>query len=538
MALSRAGPVVPNPFECRRRGRREGGADGRERGAGDAARLKLGICGEHGGDPESVACSTRPGSTTLLLTVPGSDRSARRGARRCWRRRSKRPADLFGACDPFRRRQHHGTFFPWPFPTRTCPGARGDRHRGPDQRARRAEEVGPALDGPVPVPRREDPVVLGQRRGGPLLLLRVPGLGRPDHLRPRDPAPGLRRRRAPARRPGGDRAARGRRRRTGAQGPPGVPRRHGPGRRVVPRAPARARPTPAGRATTCAREAITGDVARQFQLGWAPDEWDALRRALKLNEKVLDGDRVSGSSTTAADARTRCARGSSSRSSTRRASPIAVGGRILPPAPGAPPPERRRAQVQEQPETPIYSKRRTLYALNWAKDDIIRSGEIIVCEGYTDVIAFFQRRAAARRGDVRHRPGRGALPRHAQLRQADRARLRRRRRRARAPPPRSTSGSASTRSTSPSCRLPAGTDPGELAQRDPEALRRAVADAVPFLQFRLERVLEAADLTTAEGRARAAERRWPCWPSTRRARARPVPDAGRGPLPGGCAPPP
>jgi DNA primase len=54
-------------------------------------------------------------------------------------------------------------------------------------------------------------------------------------------------------------------------------------------------------------------------------------------------------------------------------------------------------------------------------------------------------------------------------------------------------------------RLPQGTDPADLAQKDPEALRQAIADAVPFLQFRLERVLDAANLATAEGRARAAE---------------------------------
>jgi DNA primase len=53
--------------------------------------------------------------------------------------------------------------------------------------------------------------------------------------------------------------------------------------------------------------------------------------------------------------------------------------------------------------------------------------------------------------------------------------------------------------------LPKGSDPAELAQKDPEALRRAVTNAVPFLQFRLERVLEHANVTTAEGRARAAE---------------------------------
>jgi len=32
---------------------------------------------------------------------------------------------------------------------------------------------------------------------------------------------------------------------------------------------------------------ITARSARQFKLGWAPDEWDALTNALKMNEKVL-----------------------------------------------------------------------------------------------------------------------------------------------------------------------------------------------------------------------------------------------------------
>jgi DNA primase len=53
--------------------------------------------------------------------------------------------------------------------------------------------------------------------------------------------------------------------------------------------------------------------------------------------------------------------------------------------------------------------------------------------------------------------------------------------------------------------LPAGADPGELSRSDPEALRAAVEGAKPFLQFRVERVLSAADLSTPEGRAKAAD---------------------------------
>src|SRR3954464_7996427 len=30
-----------------------------------------------------------------------------------------------------------------------------------------------------------------------------------------------------------------------------------------------------------------GDVVRQFQLGWAPDDWDALARALKVSDDIL-----------------------------------------------------------------------------------------------------------------------------------------------------------------------------------------------------------------------------------------------------------
>jgi DNA primase len=53
--------------------------------------------------------------------------------------------------------------------------------------------------------------------------------------------------------------------------------------------------------------------------------------------------------------------------------------------------------------------------------------------------------------------------------------------------------------------LPKGTDPAELAQRDPAALQESIENAAPFLRFRLDRVLEGANLKTAEGRVRAGE---------------------------------
>jgi DNA primase len=53
--------------------------------------------------------------------------------------------------------------------------------------------------------------------------------------------------------------------------------------------------------------------------------------------------------------------------------------------------------------------------------------------------------------------------------------------------------------------LPAGRDPADVWHDDPQQLLRALERATPFLQFRLDRVLQAADLATLEGRARAAE---------------------------------
>lgn len=247
---------------------------------------------------------------------------------------------------------------------------------------------------------------------------------------------------------------------------------------------------------------INGEVARAFQLGWAPDAWDALTSALQLSPAVLEGTGLGFVN-----------RGGRAQDAMRgriifpifdvsnRA--IGVGGRILP-ALAERPDGRVEAKYKNSPETAIYSKRRTLYALNFAKEDVIRSGEIIVCEGYTDVIAFFGAglpRAVATcgtaLGEEHFRTMKNFARRIVLAYDADAA------------------GQSAAESVYQwerqhevdvaVARFPGGLDPAELAQRDPEALRAAVRDAVPFLQFRLERVLDAANLTTAEGRARAGE---------------------------------
>ena len=45
------------------------------------------------------------------------------------------------------------------------------------------------------------------------------------------------------------------------------------------------------RATTSRSRGLSGDVARQFKLGWAPDDWDALARASGIDGRAAAGDR-------------------------------------------------------------------------------------------------------------------------------------------------------------------------------------------------------------------------------------------------------
>jgi DNA primase len=248
-----------------------------------------------------------------------------------------------------------------------------------------------------------------------------------------------------------------------------------------------------------------GAVVRRFRLGWAPDDWDLLSSSLGLSERMLTGTGLGfvnrrGRHQDAFRARIIFPICDPS------GHPVALGGRILPSKPGPVPDASRgpEPKYKNSPETTIYSKRRTLYGLNWAKKDVVATGEVVVCEGYTDVIGFFQagvERAVATCGtalaEEHFRVLRNFGRRIVLAYDADSA------------------GEAATARVYEWERrhevdvfvatLPPGTDPGELAARDPKALVEAVANSRPFLQFRLDRVLHQADLSTVEGRARAAE---------------------------------
>jgi len=178
--------------------------------------------------------------------------------------------------------------------------------------------------------------------------------------------------------------------------------------------------------------------------------------------------------------------------------PVAFGGRILPDATYEGPKYKNSA------ETPIYSKNRILYGLNWAKTGIVDSGEVVVCEGYTDVIGMFLAgvpRAVATCGtalaDGHFRLLKNFARRVVLAYDADAA--------GQAAAERFHGWERQYEMDIFVAALPKGADPGDVARTDPGALRTAVEQAAPFMRFRVERVLGARDLTRAEGRARAAE---------------------------------
>ena len=184
--------------------------------------------------------------------------------------------------------------------------------------------------------------------------------------------------------------------------------------------------------------------------------------------------------------------------------PVALGGRILPPRPGQAPSERPEPKYKNSQESPIYSKRRTLYALNWAKQGIIAQGEVVVCEGYTDVIGCFESGVPWAVATC----GTALAEEHFSLLRNFGKRI------VLAYDADSAGQNAASRVYEWERKhevdvvvadLPGGSDPGDLARTDPEGLARAVKEARPFLQFRVDRMLGQGDLTTPEGRARAAE---------------------------------
>ncbi|MBU3717439.1 MAG: toprim domain-containing protein, partial [Actinobacteria bacterium] len=148
---------------------------------------------------------------------------------------------------------------------------------------------------------------------------------------------------------------------------------------------------------------------------------------------------------------------------------------------------------------------KTLYGLNWAKADVVKHDQVVVCEGYTDVIGFHRSgvtRAVATCGTALTEEHVRILKRFASrvvlAFDADAA----------------GQGAAEKfyewekkyQVQVAVARFPDGKDPGDLALTDPDSLAVAVDEAMPFLGFRVNRVVTSTPLRSPEDRARVASR--------------------------------
>jgi DNA primase len=242
---------------------------------------------------------------------------------------------------------------------------------------------------------------------------------------------------------------------------------------------------------------LSGDVARSFRLGWAPDEWDALSSSLgatpaMLAEVGLGFVNKAGRLQDSFRARVMFP------IFDENGAAVAFGGRILP---GSTDP----AKYKNSTETPVYVKSRTLYGLNWAKGNVVKEDRVIVCEGYTDVIGFHRSGLATAVATC----GTALTEDHVKL-------MKRYARNVVLAFDADAAGQGATDKfyawekkydiSVSVAQFPTGKDPGELANSDPEALTRAINDAMPFLGFRLKRLFDANPLRSPESRARLASK--------------------------------
>jgi DNA primase len=136
---------------------------------------------------------------------------------------------------------------------------------------------------------------------------------------------------------------------------------------------------------TILRRAISPAMVERFELGAAPDRWDGL--ILRARQRGLDERAL-----LAAGLIKRRESGDGAYDLLRRrlifpihnkaGQTIAFGGRKLR--------DEDEPKYLNSPETPLFNKSATLYALHLAAPAIHRERTAIVCEGYTDVIACHQ----------------------------------------------------------------------------------------------------------------------------------------------------
>lgn len=246
------------------------------------------------------------------------------------------------------------------------------------------------------------------------------------------------------------------------------------------------------------RRGLDPDVLREFRVGYAPSAWDRVmegsRHAGYTPDEMLAAGIVQRSTKGRDQIYDRFRRRITFPLADRRGRIMGFGARALGPD--------QKPKYVNSSDGPVYHKGQHLFAAHLARKHAARAGEVILCEGYTDVIALHQaglRHAVGLMGTAltpdqvkelaRLAPslilaldadeaGRKAMLRAAELARGSGLELR-------------------------VVALPDGMDPADLlVRRGPEALTTAFGEPMALARFHVGHLLDGADLSTAESKDR------------------------------------
>ncbi len=255
----------------------------------------------------------------------------------------------------------------------------------------------------------------------------------------------------------------------------------------------------AGPRAYLAERGLEEQTLREFRVGYAPSAWDAVlvasRRAGFSERDLWDAGLVR-----------RSEKGGLYDFFRRRVQfPLCdARGRVLGFGGRAVGPDQKPKYVNST-DNVVYHKGRHLFAADLARTAAAKAGRVVLCEGYTDVIALHQaglRNTVGLMGTALTEDQVGELARLAPVvllaLDADSA--------GQEAMLRAAKVAAGRRLELRVVVLPPGQDPADLLLSEgADGMRERVAGSVPFVRFRVERVLGTSDLGTAEGKDRAVE---------------------------------
>ncbi|MEA2159767.1 MAG: primase [Solirubrobacteraceae bacterium] len=246
---------------------------------------------------------------------------------------------------------------------------------------------------------------------------------------------------------------------------------------------------------------LSEETLREFRVGYAPSAWDRILRASRSSgfsdEELLAAGLVQRSKAREGQVYDRFRERIMFPSADSRGRVRGFGARAMR--------DNQRPKYLNTSDSDLYHKRSQLFGIDLARPAAARAGQMILVEGYTDVLALHQaglRNAVGIMGTALTEEQVRELERVVRVLvlclDADRAGQEAMLRAARL--------ASETKLELRVVPLPEGADPAELIEREgADALRGLVEASVPFVVFNVERILERSDLRSAEGKDRALD---------------------------------